>query len=76
MEHAEDPSSHYPDTVEIVLCFKCGGVAVGATWFMTGTKEGVPCKVQLVNVCEQCYDVLKEKAATRSRLSDPPEAVN
>jgi len=87
-ETSETPAffSEYPDTGETgesydvemsVDCFRCGAPAIGTTWFMTGTKEGVPLKLQLVNVCGQCYETLKEKAATRSRLSDPPvEVVN
>jgi len=51
-------------------CFRCGNPSIGTTWFTTGTQEGVALKVQLVDVCGECYKVLKEKAATRSRLSD------
>ncbi len=79
LEHAEDPASHHPDTAEsgesydvemTVPCFKCGVNAVGATWIATGTQNGIPLKVQLVSVCGSCYDLLKEKVRTRSRLSD------
>jgi len=35
-----------------------------------GTKDGVPLTEEEVKVCEDCYDILKDKVKTRSRLRD------
>ena len=53
-------------------CFRCGKPAIGHTSVLTGTKDGFPLREMEVNVGEDCYTVLKQKAKTRSLLSDHP----
>ena len=55
---------------ETVLCFRCGKPALGMTPIGTGTEDGVVFREEVVAVCGDCYDALKEKVRTRSRLSD------
>ncbi len=54
----------------MISAFVVADQRFGRTAILMGTKNGVPHREEDVNVCEDCYAVLKQKVKTRSRLSD------